>query len=83
MRRTSVQLDSNSALAEVRDGVVHSLGAATGIPGPYTRHVCADTITIPTLVNTVSLEASDELVLLVTEAPADVGAHMGAKHQQK
>ena len=35
------------------------------------------------LVNTVSLEAGDELVLLVIEAFADVGAHMGAKRQQK
>ena len=45
--------------------------------------VCADTITIPILVNTMSLEAGDELVLLVTEAPVDAGAHMGAKRQQK
>ena len=45
--------------------------------------VCADTLIIPILVNTVSVEASDELVLLVTEAPADVGAYMGAKRQQK
>ena len=75
--------ESNSALADVRDDVAHSLGPTTGTPGPDARHVCTEAITVPVLVNTCALDAGDELVLLVSEVPENVVAGASSKRLRK
>ena len=62
VRRTSQQSESNSALAEMRDDVVHSFAVSGAVPGPEFRHVSSETIIIHVLVNTLALEAGQEVV---------------------
>ena len=83
VRRTFHVSESNSALADARDDVVHSFGATTGAPGPETRHVCTESITVPVLVNTCDLDAGDELILLVSEVQENVAAGTSSKRLRK
>ena len=83
VRRTFHVSESNSALADVRDDVVHSFWPTTGTLGPDTRHVCTETINVPVLVNTCALDAGDELVLLVSEVPENVGVGTSSKRLRK
>ena len=83
VRRTLNASESNSALADVRDDVVHSFWPTTGTPGPGARHVCTGTIIVPALVNTRALDAGDELVLLMSELHDNVGAGTDSKRHRK
>ena len=50
-------------MADVVDNTVHSFDPADMPHAPDLRHVTAETIRIPCLVNTVDLEAGAEIVL--------------------
>ena len=63
VRRTTRQEESNAALADVVDDMVHSFAPADMPHAPDLRHVTAETVRIPCLVNTVDLEAGTETVL--------------------
>ena len=78
-----MQSESKSALAEVRNDVVHSFVAAGTVAAPYVRRVLADRRTILCLVNTVAMEAGQEVFIHLLDALGDCEKTPTGKRQRQ
>ena len=63
-QRCSDEGQCNSALAEVRDSIVHSLASVQRTRPKDIRHIASEDALAPVLLNTVDIREGDELVLL-------------------
>ena len=67
----------------MRDDVVHSFVASADVPAPEFRHVSGETVIIHFLVNTLALEAGQEVVLHFPETLMAHNQPASGKRQRK
>ena len=66
-RRCSDKQQCNSALAEVRDSIVHSLASVERTRPKAMRHITSEDVLVHVLVNTSEIREGDEIVLFTAK----------------
>jgi hypothetical protein len=82
VRRSQDESVCNSALAEIKDSVIHSLSSGSAYKSSDSRMVVSEIVPVPCLVNTKDISVSEEVVLYVPPLTLQRPTVTGQKRQR-